>query len=112
MAAYVDRFLEVRRTGRHDPDWYLHPVMRSLLEETFGVMTYQEDVLRVAGKVAGMDAADADGLRVHRSWWVARKGVVSAERAEGRIRLKLRSGEVVPVSRSYQGAVKDAGFAA
>jgi len=63
MAAYVDRFLEVRRTGRHDPDWYLHPVMRSLLEETFGVMTYQEDVLRVAGKVAGMDAADADGLR-------------------------------------------------
>ncbi len=61
---------------------------------------------------ADRELADADGLRVHRSWWVARKGVVSAERAEGRIRLKLRSGEVVPVSRSYQGAVKDAGFAA
>lgn len=61
---------------------------------------------------ADRELADADGLRVHRSWWVARKGVTSAERADGRIRLKLRSGEEVPVSRSYQSAVKDAGFAA
>ena len=61
---------------------------------------------------ADRELADADGLRVHRSWWVARKGVAKAERNDGRIKLILRSGEEVPVSRSYQGAVKDAGFAA
>ena len=57
------------------------------------------------------ELADADGLRVHRSWWVARKGVARAERGDGRLKLVLRSGEEVPVSRSYQAAVKDAGFA-
>lgn len=61
---------------------------------------------------ADRELADADGLRVHRSWWVARKGVANAERSDGRVRLKLRSGEDVPVSRSYQSAVKDAGFIA
>ena len=57
------------------------------------------------------ELADADGLRVHRSWWVARKGVARAERGDGKLKLILRSGEEVPVSRSYQAAVKDAGFA-
>jgi hypothetical protein len=61
---------------------------------------------------ADRELADADGLRVHRSWWVARKGVAAAERSDGRLRLKLHSGEAVPVSRSYQAAVKDAGFTA
>ncbi|WP_290759623.1 LytTR family DNA-binding domain-containing protein [Henriciella sp.] len=59
---------------------------------------------------ADRELASADGLRVHRSWWVARKGVARAERGDGRIRLYLHSGEDVPVSRSYQAAVKDAGF--
>lgn len=57
------------------------------------------------------ELADADGLRVHRSWWVARKGVARADRSDGRLKLVLHSGEEVPVSRSYQAAVKDAGFA-
>ena len=52
-----------------------------------------------------------DGLRVHRSWWVSRVGIKSARRDGGRVFLELRSGEEVPVSRSYQGAVKDAGLA-
>ncbi len=46
--------------GRH---WYLHPLLRSVLGETHGVMIYQEDVLQVAHVLAGMSLAEADSLR-------------------------------------------------
>ena len=42
---------------------YLHPVMENLLRETFGVMVYQEDVIKVCHHFAGLDLADADILR-------------------------------------------------
>ena len=42
---------------------YLHPVMENLLKETYGVMVYQEDVLKVCHYFAGLDLADADVLR-------------------------------------------------
>jgi DNA polymerase III alpha subunit len=37
--------------------------MKELLEETYGVMVYQEDVIKVAHHFAGLDMADADVLR-------------------------------------------------
>lgn len=63
MRAYIDRFHHVRAHGEHAEDWYLAPELRPLLEETFGVMTYQEDVLKVAQCLAGMEPGAADGLR-------------------------------------------------
>lgn len=42
---------------------YLHPKMEELLKETFGVMVYQEDVIKVAHHYGGLDAAEADILR-------------------------------------------------
>lgn len=42
---------------------YLHPIMEEQLGETYGVMVYQEDVLKVCHHYAGMDLADADVLR-------------------------------------------------
>ena len=49
----------------HNPDRfeYIHPVMKEQLAETFGVMVYQEDVLKVCHHFAGLDLADADTLR-------------------------------------------------
>ena len=49
----------------HHPDKvkYLHPKMEELLEETYGVMVYQEDVIKVAHHFAGLDMAEADILR-------------------------------------------------
>jgi DNA-directed DNA polymerase III PolC len=49
----------------HHPDKfeYIHPVMKELLHETFGVMVYQEDVLKVCHHFAGLDLSDADTLR-------------------------------------------------
>ncbi|RLD64101.1 MAG: DNA polymerase III subunit alpha [Bacteroidetes bacterium] len=42
---------------------YLHPIMEQQLKETFGVMVYQEDVLKICHHFAGLDLADADVLR-------------------------------------------------
>jgi len=49
----------------HNPNKfsYIHPVMKEQLEETYGVMVYQEDVLKVCHHFAGLDLADADVLR-------------------------------------------------
>jgi DNA polymerase-3 subunit alpha len=57
MKEYIYRF--------HHPDKfkYIHPVMKEQLEETYGVMVYQEDVLKVCHHFAGLDLADADVLR-------------------------------------------------
>jgi DNA polymerase-3 subunit alpha len=57
MKEYIYRF--------HNPKAfeYIHPVMKEQLQETYGVMVYQEDVLKVCHHFAGLDLADADVLR-------------------------------------------------
>jgi DNA-directed DNA polymerase III PolC len=42
---------------------YLHPVMKEQLKETYGVMVYQEDVIKICIHYGGMDGSDADILR-------------------------------------------------
>jgi DNA-directed DNA polymerase III PolC len=42
---------------------YLHPKMEDLLKETYGVMVYQEDVIKIAHHFAGLDLGEADVLR-------------------------------------------------
>jgi hypothetical protein len=51
-----------------------------------------------------------DGLRVHRSHWVARDAVAEARRAGGRLVLLLNNGTEVPVSRAYEEAVSALGL--
>lgn len=51
-----------RHHGREPVD-YLHPTMEQALGDTYGVMIYQEDVLKVAHAVAGMTLDEADTLR-------------------------------------------------
>ncbi len=53
----------IRRKTGEEPVKYLHPKMAPILKETFGVMIYQEDVIRVAHEIAGMSLAEADSLR-------------------------------------------------
>ncbi len=48
----------------HHGSWQpLHPIMGELLAETYGVMVYQEDVMKVAHHIAGFSLAEADVLR-------------------------------------------------
>lgn len=57
MGAFIQR--------HHDPTKveYPHPVFKEQLEETYGVMVYQEDVMKIANAYGGLDMADADVLR-------------------------------------------------
>ncbi|WMJ74699.1 DNA polymerase III subunit alpha [Cytophagaceae bacterium ABcell3] len=57
MQQYISRF--------HKPETiqYLHPKLEELLKETYGVMVYQEDVIKVAHHFAGFDLGEADVLR-------------------------------------------------
>ncbi|MFH6602649.1 DNA polymerase III subunit alpha [Maribacter algicola] len=40
-----------------------HPVMMKIMPETYGIMVYQEDVIKVANIFAGLDLGEADVLR-------------------------------------------------
>lgn len=51
-----------------------------------------------------------EGMQVHRSWWVARRGIADARRENDKAVLVLKSGTEAPVSRTYLKAVRDAGF--
>jgi DNA polymerase-3 subunit alpha len=42
---------------------YPHPSLREILEPTYGVITYQEQVMRIANVIAGFSLAEADVLR-------------------------------------------------
>jgi DNA polymerase-3 subunit alpha len=51
-----------RKAGR-SPINYLHPSLESILEPTYGVMIYQEQVMAIAMEIAGYTPAQADLLR-------------------------------------------------
>jgi DNA polymerase-3 subunit alpha len=42
---------------------YLHPLLEPILRESYGVMTYQDDVMRIARELAGYTMGEADLLR-------------------------------------------------
>ena len=50
------------KNGKEAPE-YLHPLLEPILNETYGVMTYQEDVMRIARELAGYSMGQADLLR-------------------------------------------------
>ncbi len=53
-----------------------HPVLLAILEDTYGVMVYQEDVLKVAHKFAGLSLAESDILR---------RGISGKSRSKGEV---------------------------
>lgn len=57
----VAPFLDVKH-GFASPDW-LHPSFRPFLAETYGVVVYHEQVLRILHHCMGIDLAEADELR-------------------------------------------------
>jgi len=62
LKSNMDKDYLPRRHGKA-PVTYLHPRLKNALEETLGVILYQEQVLRVAHDLAGMSYAEADGFR-------------------------------------------------
>jgi len=84
MRAYIERRREIRgerqeargktgcqsvphlQSGIQNPKFkicYLHPKLGELLAETYGVMVYQEDVIKVVHELGGLSLGEADILR-------------------------------------------------
>src|SRR5436853_6077300 len=57
----VDEY--ARRKNGQSKEKYLVPAMKEILEETYGVIVYQEQVMQIAQRVAGYSLGQADLLR-------------------------------------------------
>lgn len=60
---YLQRLHQHRRTGRMDDAWFPHPALRSLLSESYGILSYQEDVMLAARDLAGFTSGEQNQLR-------------------------------------------------
>ncbi len=65
MNEYIQRY---RDPVKREKAQKAIPHLYEILEETYGVMVYQEDVIKVAHYFAGLSLADADYLRRGMSW--------------------------------------------
>tara|TARA_Y100000590_G_scaffold75685_3_gene83628 strand:- start:59841 stop:63284 length:3444 start_codon:yes stop_codon:yes gene_type:complete len=57
----IDEFIK-RKHGRKKIK-YIHPDLESILEETYGIIVYQEQVMQIANSIAGFSLAQADMMR-------------------------------------------------
>jgi len=57
---WIREFVRRLHGGDYDP---LHPLLDETLKETYGIMVYQEDVTRVAMRLAGFNADEGNELR-------------------------------------------------
>ena len=57
----IPRYIACKH-GEEEPD-YLHPDLQPILEETYGVMIYQEQVMQIAQVLSGYSLGGADLLR-------------------------------------------------
>jgi hypothetical protein len=65
-------------------------------------------LMRLSDAISELDGIE--GAQTHRSWWIARRAVKSAELTNGRASLSLADGTIVPVSRTYIRALRTQGW--
>lgn len=65
-------------------------------------------LMRLSDAILELDGIE--GAQTHRSWWIARAAVTSAELTNGRASLSLADGTIVPVSRTYVRALRAEGW--
>ncbi len=75
---YIPQYIE----GKFDPSkiTYPDPCLKDILEETYGVMVYQEQVMQVAQRIAGYSLGGADMLR--RAMGKKKAEVMAAEKTK------------------------------
>jgi hypothetical protein len=64
--------------------------------------------MRLADAIGELDGLE--GMKIHRSWWVARRAAVGARLKGRQLRMVLCNGVVAPVARTAAPALKDAGW--
>jgi len=61
QSGLIDEFIDCKKGIKEVA--YEHPSLHAVLEETYGMMVYQEQVMRAASVIAGFSLGDADLLR-------------------------------------------------
>ena len=58
----IDDFIS-RKAGKKKIE-YMHPSLKPILEETYGIIVYQEQVMQIANEIAGFSLSEADIMRL------------------------------------------------
>jgi len=58
---FIQTYIE-GKFGR-EPVTYLHPSLEPILEETYGIIVYQEQIIQIASRLAGYTPSEADLMR-------------------------------------------------
>jgi DNA polymerase-3 subunit alpha len=58
---FIDDFI-ARKHGRKQIE-YMHPLMKNALENTYGILVYQEQVMQISKELSGFTGGQADTLR-------------------------------------------------
>ncbi|HEY3314659.1 MAG TPA: DNA polymerase III subunit alpha [Bacillota bacterium] len=105
----VEPFI-ARRRGR-EPVTYLHPALEPILERTYGVVLFQEQVIEIATAVAGFTPGEADRLRRVMSHARSRKDMEEIGRLfVEKARAKGVEGEVAETVFGYMAGYASYGF--
>ncbi|MDX2194173.1 MAG: DNA polymerase III subunit alpha, partial [Gemmatimonadales bacterium] len=96
----------IRRKLGQEPVRYPHPLLEEVLEPTYGVITYQEQVMRIANVMAGFSLAEADVLRKA----VGKKDPELIRKELGRFRERaLAAGHPAPLIDELAGQIETFG---
>lgn len=103
----VQQFLERLPVKYHDAELYAV----SSEDHYLRVHTnYGEELILMRFADALRELSAVDGLQIHRSWWVARSGVVNSISKNGKYSLVLKTETAAPVSRSFSKAAREANY--
>lgn len=109
-AGLVDQFIAVKQ-GKKDPE-YDHPLMEGALSETYGVLTYQEQIQRVCIDLSGFTGPEADHVRRAMGKKDKEKMITYKEQfvhgaVAGQIEVELEDGTKVIVHRKKKFKCQD-----
>lgn len=62
MAGYPEQFLNNRKAGKKKIKW-AHPMLKPILEDTWGVILFQEQVMSISANLAGFDMIMVDDIK-------------------------------------------------
>ena len=101
----VDDFIE-RRHGRQKIT-YLFPELEDILKETYGVIVYQEQVMKIASAIAGFSLGESDILRramgKKKADVMAEQKTIFVERATGRNFDKKKAADLFDLMAYFAG---------